>query len=355
MRFRIAAALILLAVAPLALAEAGTLRVQPFGENLRWRGPQKVQADAKGRVFLLRAETLEVHPVLKNGTLGEPVKLEAARSVDAPVLDAAMGSGPGDWLLRLPLEMRLFTDGKEKALPPLGWQPWSPAYLRGTPAVSVLPKPAPVNGMIIVQKEDEGPSSAPAVLTLGSDRWSILIEDAWPARRDTNTLTEQCARLLLGAHDGKLWTAHSYSYDLQRFSPAGRPLSKIEPEKQREARKDAPKPPSDLRAEDRKRFQPFQGVLAVSDLAEGLDHRIYLLAQGETGAVLDRYDPTQSTLERLELNLSLPGNATLAAGRDALYLAAHTGDQGRWKIAWEDLDQAPWKDVPLKLPGHGKE
>jgi hypothetical protein len=349
MRFRIAAAVVLLVAALFSAAEAGGgLRVQRFGENLSWRGPQKVQADAKGRVFLLRAETLEVHPILKTGALGEAVKLEAARSLDAPVLDAAMGSGPGDWLLRLPLEVRGFANGKEKTLPPLPWQPWSVGYLRGTPLVSVLPKPAPVNGVMILQKDEEGPASAPAVLTLGGDRWSVLIDETWPARRDSNTLTEHGARLLLGARDGKIWTAHSYSYHLNRFSPAGRLLATMEPEKQREAQKADPKPPSDLPAADRKRFQPFRGVLAVSDLTEGLDGRIYLLVQGDKGAALDRYDSTQSTLERLSLSLTLPGNATLAAGRDALYLAAHTGDAGRWKITWEDLEQADWHDVPLK-------
>ena len=49
----------------------------------------------------------------------------------------------------------------------------------------------------------------------------------------------------------------------------------------------------------------------------------------------------------MELGLDLTGNATLAAGRDALYLAAHSGDRGRWKISWDDLDRARWKKITV--------
>ncbi|MFL6196191.1 MAG: hypothetical protein ACJ75H_18570, partial [Thermoanaerobaculia bacterium] len=106
--------------------------------------------------------------------------------------------------------------------------------------------------------------------------------------------------------------------------------------------------PAEVQPGERKGFQPFLGVLKISDLAEGLDHRIYLLTQGTKGASLDRYDPAEGSLKRIELGLALPGNATLAAGRDALYLAAHSGGGGRWRIPWEELDNAKWQAVPLK-------
>jgi hypothetical protein len=85
------------------------LTIERFGPSPGRQGPQKVQADKEGHVFVLRTETLEVYPVGKGGELGEPTKLEAASSIEAPVLDAAMGpGGPGDCLLRLPLEVRWF-------------------------------------------------------------------------------------------------------------------------------------------------------------------------------------------------------------------------------------------------------
>jgi hypothetical protein len=33
------------------------------------------------------------------------------------------------------------------------------------------------------------------------------------------------------------------------------------------------------------------------------------------------------------------------AGRDAIYLAAWDGRKGRWRISWDTLQQAQWKDV----------
>jgi hypothetical protein len=337
-----------------ALAAAGEPggRVEAFGAVPSWQGPQKVQADAKGSVFLLRGDTLEVYPVSKKGLLGEPSRLETARSLDGPVLDAAMGSGPGDWLIRLPREVRWFVSGKEKSLPPLPWQPWSVGFLRGTPIVSVLPKAAPVNGMVIRSHEAEEPARAPAVLELSGDRWSVLVEEAPPAGQDTNAIVESCGRALLGDRAGKLWTARTYAYVLDRYSPAGHRLLRVEVDKGKVTHKTAKDlgTPAELRPEDRARFHPFLGVLKVSRLAEGLDHRIYLLVQGDKGVSLDRYDPAESKLERISLGIELPGNATLAAGRDALYLAAHSGDHGRWRISWDELDQAKWKPVRVDGP-----
>lgn len=343
------AALLLGGWLPLAAAGEPTVRVEPFGAAPGWQGPQKVQADARGRVFLLRGETLEVYPVEKNGVLGKPAKLEAAHSLNAPVIDAAMGPGPGDWLLRLPLEVRWFVDGKEKVLPPLPWRPWSVGYLRNTPVVGVLPQPAPVNGMVINHPGEETPATGPAVMELSGDRWSVLVEDARPARQDANAAVESCGRTLLGDREGKLWAARNYAYVLDRYSPAGHRLLRLEVDKGKVAHRDEKTAavPAEVRPEDRKRFRPFLGILKISDLTEGLDHRIYLLVQEEKGVALDRYDTAQSSLERVQLGLDLTGNATLAAGRDALYLAAHSGDGGRWKIAWEELDRARWKKITV--------
>jgi hypothetical protein len=338
----------------LTLAAAGEpgLHVERFGAAPGWQGPQKVQADLKGNVFLLRGDTLEVYPVLKNATLGKPVKMEAAHSLNGPVIDAVMGPGPGDWLLRLPLEVRWFVDGKEKALPPLSWKPWSVGYLRGTPVVGVLPQAAPVNGLEIRHPGEEAPPTAPAVMELSGDRWSVLVEDVRPAQQDANVAVESNARTVLGDRAGKLWTARNYAYVLDRYSPAGHRLLRVEVDKGKVTHRDSKTAtvPAEVRAEDRMRFRPFLAVQRISDLTEGLDRRIYLLVQGEQGVSLDRYDPAESSLERVELGLDLTGNATMAAGRDALYLAAHSGDHGRWRISWDDLDRARWKKVTVDGP-----
>src|SRR3954452_11153665 len=225
----------------LTLAAAGEpgLHAERLAAAPAWQGPQKVQADAKGNVFLLRGETLEVYPVLKDAALGKPVKLEASHSLNGPVIDAAMGPGPGDGLLRLPLEVRWFVDGKEKVLPPLPWKPWSVGYLRGTPVVSVLPQPAPVNGMEIRHPGEEAPPTAPAVTELSGDRWSVLVEDARPAQQDANSAVESNARTVLGDHTGELWTARNDAYVLYRHSPAGHRLLRVEVDKGKVIHRDA--------------------------------------------------------------------------------------------------------------------
>ena len=144
------AALLLAGWLVLPAAGETVLHAEPFGAAPGWQGPQKVQADTRGNVFLLRGDTLEVYPVLKDATLGKPLKLEAAHSLNGPLIDAAMGSGPGDWLIRLPLEVRWFVGGKEKVMPALPWKPWSVAYVRGTPVVAVLPQQAPVDRKSVV-------------------------------------------------------------------------------------------------------------------------------------------------------------------------------------------------------------
>ena len=346
----------ILLAASLAAASADSVKVvavERFAATPTWSGPQKIQADKGGHVFLLRIDTLEIYPVGKEGRLGEPLKLEAASPINEPVLDAAMGpGGPGDWLLRLPQDVRWFVNGKEKTLPLLSWRPWGAGYVRSTPVVSVLPIPTPVNGTVIIHHGSikEGPAAAPAVMSLEGDRWSPLVEVAWPEQRDINSLTESCARVLLGDQAGKLWTARTYGYVLERYSPAGRPLSKVLVDKGKVEHLGAKDVtiPAEVRQQDRPRFRPFLGVFKISDLTEGRDRRIYLLVQpgnGGQGVYLDRYDPTQPVLERVTLDLEVKGMATLAAGRDGIYVVGHGGDQGRWRVSWEALDQAEWKRV----------
>jgi hypothetical protein len=65
-------------------SEKKIVAVERFGAAPAWSGPQKIQADRSGHVFLLQADTLEVYPVGKGGRLGEPAKLEAASPINEP-------------------------------------------------------------------------------------------------------------------------------------------------------------------------------------------------------------------------------------------------------------------------------
>ena len=93
-------------------------------------------------------------------------------------------------------------------------------------------------------------------------------------------------------------------------------------------------------------YFPFTGQNAILGLSQGRDGCFYFLVRTKEGGVaLDRYDSGRVVLERLPLKFETEGSLSIAAGRDALYLAAWNGRKGRWRIAWDDLEQARWQRV----------
>jgi hypothetical protein len=166
--------------------------------------------------------------------------------------------------------------------------------------------------------------------------------------------------LLLAEPNGTLWAAHHYRYLVRRYSAAARPLLEIavaegEP---------VPRGGTD-RAEARLLAKAVQQGMAVDGgaraealpvervfeaAARGRDGNLYLMVRcaggGRPGPFLDRYDPAREVLERVPLRLRDGTRiASLAAGRDALYLADYRGTDGRFRIRWEDLEEAPWEPV----------
>ena len=101
---------------------------------------------------------------------------------------------------------------------------------------------------------------------------------------------------------------------------------------------------------------PFTAVQVVAALVEGADGAIYLLVNPGAGdtLALDRYDSVRGVLERAALSLKGSGNFTLASGKDGLYLAAWNAKDGRWRIPWQDIEQATWKEVEgVEVKGGG--
>src|SRR5215216_3123368 len=54
---------------------AGTPSFAAVSPSVRWEGPQFLEADRKGNVFLVRGSTLDVFPV-KGNQLGKPKRLD---------------------------------------------------------------------------------------------------------------------------------------------------------------------------------------------------------------------------------------------------------------------------------------
>lgn len=326
-----------------------------------WQGGQSLAADNKGRLYLLRMETLEVHPLSAEGALGPAVALGADKSGlqqgEGPSLAAAM-SGDGDWLIRSVYTARLFREGKEVALP-------APKALL-TAATFARDEPLLVGhgfqGLLARYKNQEEESGVPWVVGWGGRQWETRI----PAAREEPEkgvipLLEQEGALALGTGDGRLWMGFSYRHEFREYSAGGRLLTTVTVGKALpEPRADAAKLQGRAAGEEERlsRSGRKTEVMQVTArrvtfaLTEGRDGKLYFLVQkpGNEGAqsfALERFDPIQSKLERLSLpNIPFPGyGCSLAAGRDGLYLAAQSAKAGIWKLDWERLEAGAWEPV----------
>jgi hypothetical protein len=341
------------AKAPEPPKAAKPIQPVPALEGPTWDGPQFVRSDRKGNIFLFRGSSFEVYPQTEAGALGEPQKLKTTASRSTMVHDAVLGPGGDQWLVYADIGVRLFEDGKEKIIPSLPWRPWSISFLRDTPVVAVIPVQIGETG----EKLEDVPA-VPWLFSLGNGRWDTVVEhrrltgeDLARKDRDQNAFVAETALFMKADHQGKLWVARQYAYEVERWSASGRPLvkivvdgGKVEEKKLRE----------NAEANAAKNYHVFKAKPAVLDLVEGTDHRMYFLVARPDGAlVLDRYDPALSVLERVPLGLKKSGRFTVAAGKDGLYLASWNGRQGRWRIAWEVLEEAAWKKVEEAEIGGG--
>jgi hypothetical protein len=327
-----------------------------------WNGPQFVQADRLGHVFFLRRDTLQVYPLMKSGALGKPSQLETVSPENAKMATRVAMSPAGDqWLLVNPAYVGLFVRGREKPLPPLDWAPWTVGFLRDTPVVAVIPRPqGPARDL-------SAPLDVPWLLKLSGERWSTLTRIRNVAvgklmkTGGMNSAIAENAVFLKSDREGRLWAARQYAYRLQRFTPAGRELTRLTVnggEVQDQPRESAgievklhgansnPTEATRNPREEKGAFFGFSAQPAILDLTEGLDSQLYLLVRLPDGGIaLDRFDTGRMALERVHLQLKTKGTFTIAAGRDALYIAAFQGKEGRWRVSWDALTQASWKAV----------
>jgi hypothetical protein len=353
--------------ATLVMAVEVDQRVRPetiAREAAAWGGPAFIRSDRAGNVFLFRTDKPEIYPVRKSGELGEPQRLELANESFGHVLNVALSPGGDQWLVQAEGKVRLLVEGKEKPIASVPWQPWGVGFLRDSPAVLVIPRPMPDT---VLHLRDIG--SAPWVLTFDNNAWSpmaehddLSAETAWKERSRINTWIAQFAGFIASTKEGKLWMGSQYGYHVRQLSPTGRVLADLSFEDaEREARKPKPNPEVQAviqRAEKqgaKVTSMPFTEQQVIADLAVGPGQTLYLLVspKGDGALVIDRYDPGRAILERVELALTSTGRFTLAAGKDALYLA--NTREGRWKISWEALERANWKEVEgLVARGTGK-
>jgi hypothetical protein len=146
---------------------------------------------------------------------------------------------------------------------------------------------------------------------------------------------------------GRILIAPKTSYDVRLFSPAGKELDRIRVDggertfsqasgdEQKQLKKAGFAPPAGYERLDRK----------IHGLAFGQDNRFYFLVASQNGLALDRYDPTQQTVERTPIS-GLAGTSLRFVAADAGLLIADARDLGRVYVAdWQQLENASWSPV----------
>jgi hypothetical protein len=330
-------------------------------DEVRWEGAQFVSADKSGNIFFFRADTFEVYPLARSGVLGKPTQLETSAGSGGLVKQVALGPNGDRWLVRGSRGVRLFVDGKEKPVPPLDWQPLAATFRRDTLVVSLVPFSN--RGIPDSSKVKE----LPWLQSLDDDGWTTLATREGPSLHEmVKHLSwiveayEQDTLTLTADRRGRLWAARRYAYRIQQLKPGGQVLTEFlidggKVRKQQDSKavavqrtdptanaRDATQNPTTEKAT----FFPFVAEPVIYGVVAGLDGRLYFLVVPKAGGLaLDRYDPVRSVLERVPLKWSLADDVTLAAGKDGLYLAPEKYDKGRWRIPWENLNNAAWKKV----------
>jgi hypothetical protein len=350
---------------PLPRAQAEPLPVMESSPSLR--GPQFMQADKQGRVFLLDGDTLEIFQIVAGDKLASRGKLDATGSVEAgerAVLRQAVMSPAGDvWLLLDSTgKVRLFRSGKEKSLPPTDWIVTALAAPRGTPLLAVKPgQRASGRDVGVTDDPDHPPVRPPFLLEMGDSEWETLVQGDYFRLGETRASVGHEIRAgsevwMATEPNGTIWIAYRNAYRLKRYSPLGKLKDEIVvgagTVKWAERSAEDWKKLEAVAKENKFAFRrsgvsPVQETAVVRAMTLGRDGRVYLLVETPKGLALDRFDPdpARQVLERVLLSGIDSGRFTMAAGRHALYLAALAGNGGRWKLPWESLEAAKWELV----------
>jgi hypothetical protein len=347
--------------------ERGPVRPQHFAPGAAWHGSQFLQADKKGRLFLLRGGTLEVFPLGGEAKLGEgrsltPGASRAAGSEDN-VVGAAM-SGNGDWLVQDGADLRVFRGTKEEPIAKPAWFVSAVALVDDDPVIAGSP--------LTVDQARAGFAAPPAdagfLSRWESGGWKPLASAAAGKGKhlDLTAVAEQRMARLAPSSEGHLWVGLDYQHRFREYSPTGRMLTEIvvgKGDAQRGANADVreklAKEEAKQLSHGKVRAQIFEltAEQVTEAVAEGRDGRVYFLVlgsdQGETEVSLERFDPASGNLERLPLSMPEPGRGTMAAGKDGLYVAAFKAAKGIWRLTWEQLEHAPWAPVEALVSSEG--
>lgn len=339
----------------------------PSREN--WNAPQFLQADAKGRIFLLHGDNLQIDQLLPTGKVvvrRTPRDGEAAAVADHPVSEAVISPDGSSWLLlSLADHLSILQGDDRRELPAAGWVVSALIYAADGPTITVLPAAVGgenASGAPLTRADWDTP---PFLLRLHDQRWQTLATQQPLAPKERHNPRamgsmvdfkgERDTRLAQGGK-GTLWGAQQNAYLLRHYSSAGTLEESVAvgggtvqwKERTEEDWDRLEKQARRVGARvDRASIGKGYAVRVIRGLASQ-DRRLYLAVDAPEGLALDRWDVETRTLDRLLLAEIEPGPGAiaLAAGHDGLYLAARALGAPIWRLDWQLLDEARWKPVP---------
>jgi hypothetical protein len=327
---------------------------------------QFLAADSKGHLLLLKGDSLEVFRLETDGSFDRRLGKLACKLASDSVYAAAMDPSGSTWALSSPAdELALCDFAKEQRPPGFEWVVSSLTFSRSGPLVAVAALgPAPDVGTGLFK------TKMPRVLGLADDRWQPLVWGpvpefkAMPANPAAEIKAQTDSLICTGPKDA-IWLASWNRYRLEKLSASERPEREIvvgsgNVEWQQLGKEEQEREGRGRMAEGSALIQgSFTGSVPraiVRALLCGPRERVvYLVVSTADGLALDRFDPSQNTLERVLLDgvttvSSGPMTAALSGGE--LWLGGRLAADGLWRVSLEDLVAARWKPVKdLRIDG----
>ncbi len=354
--------LLLVCAATAGAAAPGTLRPIAVTRFLAYGGggARFLRTDSKGHLYLLIPKTLTVVPISAGAPVAKGQILLKAPSPLGTVIDAAVCSGPDDWVMLTwspEPTVRLFMNGEEQSIHQPEWSLTGVACPGGTPAVAVEPAQPGVGA------PGPLPTTPPALmLRWDGERWAPYVDRLLDLRGKANGLDFVYKSLAASEvvttidHRGRLWVGQSGFYNVRRITSSGRVDTTLESGPMEVKVREQPD-------EDRKRAESIiQGIgaagaklrpapitdRALLGLAEGGDASLFIfvaprLAHGKLA--IDRYSPgdgrVMRTLVEGEVGAQL---ASFVADESGIYWADRTGKA--WWLPADSLEKARWEPAP---------
>lgn len=317
---------------------------------------QFLAADRKGRLYLLRGDTLEVFRLHDGAEMESIGKLACQRSREGAYA-AAMDPSGSTWAVSGTAFDLALCDFKEQKRPD-----GLAGFISSVTFSGTQPLVAVAGGGSRPDLARPISPRVPRVFGLEGSRWKPVSWAALPELEDPSIgvmtqIKAQTDSLICSGPKRSIWLASWNAYRLQEVSDTETP--------KREVVVGSPKVKWAERAEKE------QGALNTSLKKQGLDPKknrsgqvypenviranlcgrdglIYLLVTTGDGIALDRFDPTVNTLERVLLDGVKVGGGPMTAvlGSGELVMGGRFTEDGLWRISLEDLASASWKPVP---------